>query len=115
MNTAEFEQAEKFRKQTTEKYLSTYIRKLSLQKPVFVKYRNESADNFLQSMLELKKELHAIGNNFNQAVKRLHTMDKPAELKPWLLVNEKHKENFFSKVSEINQKIAQITSVWLQE
>ncbi|MEI2822678.1 MAG: hypothetical protein V9F02_04530 [Chitinophagaceae bacterium] len=28
MNETEFEQAEKFRKKTTERYLSTYVRKL---------------------------------------------------------------------------------------
>ena len=45
--------------------------KLCLQKPVTVKYRNQSADDFLQAMLELKKELSAIGNNYNQAVHKI--------------------------------------------
>lgn len=65
MNNTEFEKAENLRKKTTEKYLSSYLRKLSLEKPVTVKYRNQSADDFLKEMLGLKKELNSIGNNFN--------------------------------------------------
>jgi hypothetical protein len=59
--------------------------------------------------------LSAIGSNFNQAVKRLHTMDNYMELNAWALLNEKHKENFFKKVDEINQKIIQLSGQWLQE
>ncbi|HTE11595.1 MAG TPA: hypothetical protein VK645_11500 [Chitinophagaceae bacterium] len=102
-------------KRTTKRKLSEYIRFVLLEKPVTVYTRDKTIDDLMAQFLLLKNELSAIGSNFNQAVKRLHTMDKPAEVKPWLLVNEKHKENFFLKVAEINQKIAQITSVWLQE
>jgi hypothetical protein len=42
------------------------MRDVSMQKPVMVKYRNQSEDDFLSQMLELKKEFNAIGNNFNQ-------------------------------------------------
>ncbi|WP_206683265.1 plasmid mobilization protein, partial [Escherichia coli] len=69
-------QLEKFQQKTTEKDTSSYLRKVALQKPVTVKYRNESADDFLLDMLNLKKELNAIGNNFNQAVHKLHILDK---------------------------------------
>jgi len=102
-------------KRTTKRKLSEYIRFVLLEKPVTVYTRDKSIDDLMAQFLLLKNELSAIGSNFNQAVKRLHTMDNPAEVKPWLLVNEKHKEHFFLKVGEINQKIAQITSIWLQE
>jgi hypothetical protein len=42
-------------------------------------------------------------------------MNDTAELKTWVLLNEKHKENFFKKVDEINQKIIQLSGQWLQE
>jgi len=102
-------------KKTTKRKLSEYIRFVLLEKPVTVYTRDQSIDDLMAQLVLLKNELSAIGSNFNQAVKRLHIMDKPAELKPWILVNEKHKENFFSKVIEINQKISEIASVWLQE
>lgn len=87
MNNTEFEKVENLRRKTTEKYLSSYVRKLSLEKPVTVKYRNQSADDFLKEMLGLKKELNGIGNNFNQAIHKLHLLDRIPEFKEWLLLN----------------------------
>jgi predicted CopG family antitoxin len=37
--------------------LSEYVRKVLLQKPVFIKYRSQTADDALQVMIELKKDL----------------------------------------------------------
>ena len=72
-------------------------------------------DDLMAELILLKNELSAIGNNFNQLVKRLHIMDNKQDLNSWLLLNEKHKENFFTKVEEINQKITQLSDQWLQE
>ena len=102
-------------KRTIKRKLSEYIRYVLLEKPVTVYTRNQSIDDLMTQLILLKNELSAIGSNFNQAVKRLHTMDKKSDLKAWVLLNEKHKENFFKKVEEINQKIFQISSLWLQE
>jgi hypothetical protein len=44
-----------------------------LNKPVTVKYRNESADVIMTAMIQLKNELNPIGNNINQAVKITYT------------------------------------------
>jgi hypothetical protein len=113
MNENEFEQAEKFRKKTTERYPSTYMRKLSLQKPVTVKYRNQSADDFLKQMLELKKELSAIGNNFNQAVHKLHLLDKIQEFRLWINQYDGLHQAFISKTEEINFKVNELYEQWL--
>ena len=72
MNNSELEQLKKQKQQSTERSLSNYVRKVALQKPVTIRYRNQSADEFLMQMMELKKELNAVGNNFNQAVHKLH-------------------------------------------
>jgi hypothetical protein len=102
-------------KRTTKRKLSEYIRYVLLEKPVTVYTRNRSVDDLMAQLILLKNELSAIGSNFNQAVKRLHTMDKNSDLNAWVLLNEKHKENFFKKVDEINQKITQLSGQWLQE
>lgn len=115
MNETEFEQAEKFRKKTTERYLSTYVRKLSLQKPITVKYRNESADDFLLDMLNLKKELNAIGNNFNQAVHKLHILDKIPEFRVWVQQYDGLQKVLISKVEEIKLRMNQLYEQWLQK
>jgi len=115
MNNTEFERVENLRKKTTERYLSSYLRKLSLEKPVTVKYRNQSADDFLKEMLELKNELNAIGNNFNQAVHKLHILDKIPEFRIWINQYDGMQRNLISKVEEIKLRINQLYEQWLQK
>lgn len=115
MNSTEFEKVETLRKKTTERYLSTYVRKLSLEKPVTVKYRNQSADDFLKEMLGLKKELNGIGNNFNQAVHKLHLLDKIPEFRAWVNDYNGLQNALVSKVEEIKLKVSQLYEQWLQK
>ena len=75
MNDEEIQQLYQLWKVTTERSLSNYLRKVVLQKPVVVKYRNASADDFLTIMLQLKKDLTSVGDHFNQAVKRLSVLE----------------------------------------
>ncbi len=115
MNETEFTQLEKFQKKTTEKDTSAYLRKVALQKPVTVKYRNESADDFLLDMLNLKKELNAIGNNFNQAVHKLHILDKIPEFRVWVQQYDGLQKVLISKVEEIKLRMNQLYEQWLQK
>lgn len=115
MNETEFNQLEKFQKKTTEKDTSSYLRKVALQKPVTIKYRNESADDFLLDMLGLKKELNAIGNNFNQAVHKLHLLDKIPEFRGWVQQYDGLQKNLISKVDEIKLRMNQLYEQWLQK
>lgn len=100
---------------STSPALSEYARDVLLQKPVTILYRNASADAWLEEMILLKRELNAIGNNFNQAVHRLHTLDFASEVKDWALRNETSKNQFFSKVTEIQLKMNEIYELWLQK
>ena len=100
---------------TTSGSLSEYAREVLLQEPVTVLYRNQTADDFLAEMIQLKKELNAIGNNFNQAVHRLHTLDHIPEIKSWTILNETGKKSFPKKVDEINQRVHQIYELWSQK
>lgn len=115
MNETEFSQLEKFQQQTTEKDTSSYLRNVALQKPVTVKYRNESADDFLLDMLNLKKELNAIGNNFNQAVHKLHILDKIPEFRVWVQQYDSLQKALISKVDEIKLRMNQLYDQWLQK
>ena len=115
MNETEFNQLEKFQQKTTEKDTSSYLRKVALQKPVTVKYRNESADDFLLDMLNLKKELNAIGNNFNQAVHKLHILDKIPEFRVWVQQYDGLQKVLISKVDEIKLRMNQLYEQWLQK
>lgn len=77
-------------KSSTTKQLTVYIRKMALGEPIVLCYRNESADAFLAEMIELKNLLNAIGNNFNQVVRRMHTLDSVPQIKTWLMLQEGH-------------------------
>lgn len=97
---------------TTSKEISDYARKILLKKPVTVNHRNQSADELLAEMIRLKNELSAIGNNFNQAVHRLHTLDTVPQVKIWLAANENLKFSFLKKTEEIRVRMNQIYEVW---
>jgi hypothetical protein len=115
MNDQELESLTTLFKTTTERALSNYLRKVVLQKPVTVKYRNESADEFLKEMLRLKKELNAIGNNFNQAVKKLHVLDKIPEFRFWINQHYGLHTELVAKIEQIKLRMNQLYEKWSQE
>ncbi len=94
--------------------LSEYARRVLLDKVITVSQRNQSLDDFMTEMIRLRNELNAIGNNFNQSVKRLHTLSQLQEFKSWLNQSENSQKNLFRKIDEIKSKINQISDKWLQ-
>ncbi|MBC5836702.1 plasmid mobilization relaxosome protein MobC [Flavobacterium sp. F-392] len=103
----------KFSKSTCRK-LSEYARKNLLEKPLTMNYRNQSLDEFMTEMIHLRRELNALGNNFNQAVKKLHTLQQIAEFKAWILSYELEKKKLFNTMEEIKIHIRKISEKWLQ-
>lgn len=103
----------KFGKSTCRK-LSEYARKNLLEKPIIMNYRNQSLDEFMSEIIRLKTELNAIGNNFNQAVKKLHTLQQIPEFKDWIISSELQNKILLNKVEEIKKHIQKIAEKWLQ-
>jgi hypothetical protein len=101
--------------QTTFRKLSGYLRNVILDKPVTVYTRNQSYDEFVAVMIGLKVELNAIGNNINQAVKKLHVMQHDEEIKAWALIHQNNQQILFKKIVEIEFNISQIAAQWSQE
>ena len=99
---------------TTCRKLSDYSRKILLGKPVVATYRNKSLDDFMTEMILLRKELNDAGNNFNQAVKKLHTLNQIAEFRSWLVAYESERQSLLNKVDEIKNHINKIADQWLQ-
>ncbi len=97
LKEAEYNELETQFKKTTCRKFSDYLRKVMLAKPIMIRYRNASADAFLSEMIGLKNELSAIGNNFNQMVKKLHSLDHFSEVKAWAIINESSK-NILNKI-----------------
>ncbi len=115
MNKTELQQLKKLQQQSTEKSLSNYVRKVSLQKPVIIKYRNSSADDFLRDMLDLKKQLNGVGNNFNQAVKKLHLLQQIPEFRSWIKEQQSLQQILVAHIENIRLRINQLYEQWLQK
>lgn len=112
MNPTEYDNLEKLYAKSTCRQLSEYLRKVVLQKPVTIKYRNESADEILSVLLKIKQELNAIGNNFNQVVHKLHILDHIPEFRSWLMLYETTRQTIEIKLAETKEQMVQIYRQW---
>ncbi|MCT1523865.1 plasmid mobilization protein [Sphingobacterium hotanense] len=110
----EYAKIEKKWRASTCRKLSEYVRRSLFEKPIVTTYRNRSLDDFMTEMIRLRSELNAVGNNFNQAVKKLHTLQQIAEFKSWLMAYEVEKKTLFNKVDEVKNRIQKISETWLQ-
>ena len=110
----EYAKIERKWKASSCRKLSDYVRHKLFEKPVTSYYRNQSLDEFMAEMVLLRNELNHIGNNFNQAVKRLHTLNQIAEFRSWLIAYEVEKRILFNKVDEIKKQIQKIAESWLR-
>lgn len=97
-----------FFKSTTCRKLSQYVRKVLLQKPVVITYQDESTREILAALNQLSRELSAVGNNFNQTVHKLHTMDYIPEIKIWAELTESSRQILVKKIEEIRVSLNQI-------
>jgi hypothetical protein len=114
LTPAEYHRIHKSYTNTSCQKLSDYARSIILEKPITVYQRNKSLDDFMTEMISLRNELNSIGNNFNQAVKKLHTLQQIAEFKAWIITYELEKKTLFNKVDEIKNRINKIADEWLQ-
>ena len=110
----EYAKIEKKWKASTCRKLSDYVRRSLFDKPVVTTYRNSSQDDLMAELTRLRSELNAVGNNFNQAVKKLHTLSQIAEFKSWLISYEVEKNILSNKVDEVRINVKKILEIWLQ-
>ncbi len=75
------------------------------EKPIVTTFRNQSLDDLMTEAIKLRNELNGIGNNFNQAVKKLHTLQQIPEFRSWLITHELEKNILFNKIDEIKNNI----------
>ncbi|MDR6846204.1 plasmid mobilization protein [Flavobacterium granuli] len=101
-------------KTSTCRKLSDYVRKHLFDKPITTTYRNQSLDDFMEETVVLRNELSAIGNNINQLVKKMHTLQQIPEFREWIIRYELEKRLLFNKVNDIQNHMQKITDKWLQ-
>jgi hypothetical protein len=110
----EYKKIEKKWKASTCRKLSEYVRRSLFEKPIVMTYRNSSQDDLMTELTKLRNELNAVGNNFNQAVKKLHTLQQIAEFKSWLIAYEVEKKILQNKLDEVRNNIKKMLEIWLQ-
>lgn len=115
LKQAEYNKMEALRKQSNEKSLSNYLRKVALKKPVLVTYRNASADAFLLEMVELKDQLRILGNTYGLAVRTLRLLEKIPDFKAWIQQYENSRQSLLAMVKDIHSKVIQLYEQWLQK
>jgi hypothetical protein len=108
----EYDKMEAKFKTTTCRKLSEYMRNVLLEKKITVFTRNKSMDDFMAELIKLRSDLNAVGNNFNQVVKKLHVLPSSTELKVWIMVNESTKECVLKKIDEIKLSINKFSDRW---
>jgi len=99
---------------TTELYMSDYARKILLGKPMIAAVRNQSLQDILAELLRLRKDLNGAANNFNQVVKKLHSMPANQDLKSWLLTFKLQEKALQKSVEEMRAYISKTADLWLQ-
>lgn len=110
----EYESLTKKFQKTISNQLSHYVRNVLLERPIIIKYRNESMDTVMEELILLREELNAIGNNFNQAVKKLHALKQIPEFRQWIATSEGIYDLLNSRTNHIQQRISQMSDKWLQ-
>lgn len=112
LTLAEYEQLNTRFKTTTCRKFSDYLRKVLLTGKVTVLTRNQSMDDFMAEIIELRNELSAIGNNLNQAVRRLHILENLPEFREWIFIHKIEHEILKNKIDEIKDRINQFAEKW---
>lgn len=99
---------------TTCRSVSDYVRHCLFSRPITTITRDASADEAITQISHLNRELNAIGNNFNQTVRKINATSQAAEMKGLLLLFESQKKTLFSKIEEVKEQLQKLTEKWLQ-
>ena len=110
----EFTTLESRYKNTTCRSVSDYVRNCLFNRPITTITRDASADEAVMQMTHLNRELNAIGNNFNQLVRKVNASSQTAEMKGLLLLFDNHKKVMFSKIDEVKEQLQKLAEKWLQ-
>lgn len=104
---------ERFKSTMCQK-ISEYSRNVLLGKPIVVNYRDHAMDEMLEELIIRRKELQAIGINFNQAVQKLNSATGMPEADVWQLVVNILTDKLEPSIREIKDKIVQYSDIWSQ-
>ncbi len=114
LSPKEYQTVQRQFSKTTCRKISEYARKRLLSKPVTVNYRNQSLDELMRELIQLRSELNSIGNNFNQAVKKLHSLSMIRQFQDWITAYETDRQKLITQTGKIKELIISLSEKWLQ-
>jgi hypothetical protein len=114
LNKEEFDKLDEGWKKSTIRKLSEYVRRVLFGKRITVYSRSRSLDELVAELVVLKRELNAIGVNFNQAVHRLNMLDHSPQMQVWVERFGRDRDRFFVMMDEVRDKVNSISEQWLQ-
>lgn len=102
-------------KKSTFQNLSEYGRAMILGKPVTVLTRDKAMDDLLEELIVLRRELSAVGNNLNQAVRNINAAHGNVDSRLYMglltLINAKLEP----AIEEIKRRTAEYAELWSQK
>ncbi len=100
-------------KATTCRNTSDYARLVLLKKPVIYRVRNQSQDELLTEITQLRNELKAIGTNLNQMTRKLHALSVIADIRQWIQHFHTDKQSLLEPLKEIDTEVKKLVRKWL--
>ncbi len=95
--------------------LSEYGRALILGSPVTVIHRDKAMDEILEELAGLRKELNAVGNNLNQAVRSINISHGNADNRLWAALLSVITGKIDPVVQQIFERIKTYGVLWSQK
>jgi hypothetical protein len=114
LSQVEHDQLKKQFSKTTERKMSSYVRKILLGKPMLAGVRNLTTELLIAEFSKLIKDLNGIANNYNQAVHVLNTLKRSSEFLKWFLAYESDRTGLLADVKKIRDYINETSEKWLR-
>lgn len=115
LSNDEFELFKKLHKKSMFRKMSDYGRAVLLGKPVSVFYRDKSMDEVLEELALLRRELNAIGNNLNQAVKNINSAHGFPDQRLWMTLLTIINGKLEPSITEIKVRMNKYADLWSQK
>ena len=80
LDQKEWDKVHKLTSNSTCRSVSEYARKVLLEKPVRVFYRNQSFDDFEETMVGVLAQLQGFGDNFDRLVKKSLSIEQSTDM-----------------------------------
>jgi len=100
---------------TVFRKMSEYARHVLLEKKVTVVYRDKSMDEILEELILLRRELNAVGNNLNQAVKNINSAHGFPDTRLWMTLLTLINGKLEPSINTIKDRMNKYWDLWSQK